>query len=53
MELLPGHAFGPQMSTLDILEAGSAIYDITNPQPIAEVGKNRRICRRQCRQPLI
>ncbi len=53
MEVLLAHAFGPQMPTLDILEAGSEIDDVTNPQPIAAVGKNRRICRRQCRQPFI
>ena len=53
MELLLGHAVGRQMSSLDVLKVDSEIDDVTDPQPIAEVGKNRCIWYRQCMQPLI
>ena len=43
MELLLGHTFGSQMPTLDVLKAGAEIDDVTDAQPIAEVGKNRFI----------
>jgi hypothetical protein len=47
MEFLLGHAVGRQMPTLDILKVGSEIDDVTDTQPIAKVGKNRRIWYRQ------
>jgi hypothetical protein len=48
MKLHQGHACRTQVSTLDVAEVFSLIDDVSDAQPIAEVGEHWRIRRWQC-----